>query len=65
MKSKKGWVYTAFLYIPALLILTYRYMDIPLLLDISLVVLVFGIGVISYKEMKDGKTNKDKILEDK
>lgn len=62
MKTKKWWIYTACLYIPALLIIGYRYTNSSVFLDLSLVVLVIGIGIISYKESKDTNQKSKKTL---
>lgn len=61
MRTKKWWIYTACLYIPALLIIGYRYTNSSVFLDLSLVVLVIGIAIVSYKEFK-GSNQKRKTL---
>lgn len=60
MRTKKWWIYTACLYIPALLIIGYRYTNSSVFLDLSLVVLVIGIAIVSYKEFKGSNQKKEK-----
>mgnify|MGYP007033179083 CR=1 FL=1 len=60
MRTKKWWIYTACLYIPALLIIGYRYTNSSVFLDLSLVVLVIGIAIVSYKEFTGSNQKKEK-----
>lgn len=52
MRTKKWWIYTACIYIPALFVIGYQYTEVDALIDLSLLASVIGIAIVSYQELK-------------
>lgn len=59
MNTKRSWIHTACIYIPALVIIGYKYTNIDFLIDISLMLSVFGIAVVGVMESKNKKEEKN------